>query len=89
MVLEISGFVADHSVAKDQILCPRRRSNGVSLYKFHALKGAFQRERIKEGVGDGVNAELLEGCHRCRRSSLQEPTLKCGAAVDLAQSKTT
>ena len=78
VAFEISRLVAVHPVAKDQVLRPCRRADGVGLNKTHALEGRFQRDRMKERMRDGINAQLLKVCHRMEHSSLQEPACAVG-----------
>src|SRR6266404_5093101 len=64
VAFEISRLVDGHSMAKDQVLCPRGRTDGIRLDKTHALDGRFQRDGGKERMRDGVKAQLLKVCHK-------------------------
>ena len=49
---EIAGPVALGAMSESQILCPRRRADGVGLHETEALDRALQGDRGEEAAGD-------------------------------------
>ena len=57
--LEVAGAIVFDAMAKDQILRPGGRADGICLHELHAVDGALERDRREEAVSHRLAAEVV------------------------------
>ena len=59
--LKLAGSITLNSLAKNQVVGPGGRSNGIGLYKAEPIKRRWQSGRAKEGMRYRKGPELMYG----------------------------